>query len=268
MATKTWYLDSKNFGGSTTYVFFTGDESQISTGVNLTNTGWNVGTNNDNTYALLENGNEVSRNTFSSLEPAGPTAATLGETNSTFNNTYNNTTTTIVLENHITLAFPYNAVFENGEPWTLNLDVLADNRSWTGSAQGRLKAQFYKTVFSSAGTASTTQLEDSTNGTNWINSNTITNLTTTAEQTCTINFTPSGIPPAGGGTGFWQIFNGDKTISTASSSGYMSIALMWEVVNGMTGGRNNSCDAMLVTGTNTNSTLVSPPFRKKIYATQ
>lgn len=273
MATKTWYLNARNLGSGTQFLFFDSDLSDVPSGTNLSETAWRVGRNSSGNYAEMEQGTEISENNFSTTLPTTPSTGVRIETptapDDTFQNTYNTTGEIIIPQSYIAFAFPYNAVFTNGGTWTLTLDVIADRRSWQGGA-GRLIAKFYKMVFNGNNNSFlATQLEDSSNGTNWINGSTVSNLTTSAAQTCTINFTPSGIPPAGGGTGFWQIFNGDRTISTASASGYMAIALVWEITTGNSGaGRNRNCDAIITYGTNTSSQLVSPSFRRKIYATQ
>jgi len=258
MATKTWYLDSKNFGGSTTYAFFTGDLSQISSGVNHTNTGWNMGRNGAGNYALMDNGNEVSRNNFSSGTPSSSTSTNI-ESNSTFNNTYNDTATTIVPVSGISLAFPYNAQFDTGS-WSLNLDVRADNRSWQNGA-GRIIGKMWYSVFNSNGTWTQSQISTSENGTGWVNGSTISNLTTSTEQTCSMTLTPTSA----------LTLAANKSSSSAGSNqcGYLTFELAWEITTAIAGRSvNNNCDAMLQTGTNTSSELISPAFRKKIYATQ
>jgi len=262
MATKTWYLDSKSFGGSTTYAFFTGDLSQISSGVNHTNTGWNMGRNGAGNYALMDNGNEVSRNNFSSGTPSSSTSTNI-ESNSTFNNTYNDTATTIVPVSGISLVFPYNAVFDDGN-WLLDLDVRAETRSWPAGA-GRIIGKMWYSVFNSNGTWTQTQVINVGVGTGWVNGSTISNLTTSTAQTCSIVFDPGGVVPE------TITLAANKSSSTAgkNSCGYLTFELAWEITTAI-GGRTiyNSCDAMLQTGTGTSSTLTSPTFRKKISVTQ
>jgi len=262
MATKTWYLDSKNFGGSTTYAFLTGDLSQIAAGVNHTNTGWNIGTTGSGNYALMSNGSEVSRGTFSSGTPSSSTSTNI-ETNSTFNNTYNDTETTIVPVSGISLVFPYNAVFDDGN-WTLDLDVRAESRSWSGGS-GRIIGKMWYSVFNSNGTWTQTQVVSVGVGTGWVNGTTISNLTTSTAQTCSIDFDPGGVLPE------TITLAANKSSSTAgkNSCGYLTFELAWEIITAIGGGgRNNSCDVTLQTGTGTNSALTSPTFRKKISVTQ
>lgn len=256
MATKTWYLDSKSFGGSTTYAFLTGDLSQIASGVNHTNTGWNMGRVASGNYALMDNGSEVNRTNFSSGTPSSSTSTYI-ETNSTFSNAYNDTATTIIPVSGISLVFPYNAQFDTGS-WSLDLDVRAESRFWTGG-EGRIIAKMWYSVFNSNGTWTQSQISTSESGTGWVNGSTITNLQTSTAQTCSMTFTPTSA----------LTLAANKSSSSAGSNqcGYLTFELAWEITTQI-GGRSNNCDATLQTGTSTNSVLTSPAFRKKISVTQ
>ena len=266
MATKTWYIDSKGFGGATTYTFLTGDISQIASGSNYTNSGWNVGRTGAGNYALLDNGSEVSRNSFSSGTPASSTS-TFSETNSTFNNTTNDTATTIIPQSGITFAFPYNAVFDTGD-WTLTLDLQAQSRQWQGGG-GRPIAKFWKSYFNSNGTWTQTQIQDLNAGSGWILGSTVSNLSSSASTTSTITLSPDAINPnSGWREPYTRTYLGDKT-EASSRSGYLTVELAWEITTAIGGGgANNNCDVKIMFGTNTESKLVSPNFRRKIYATQ
>jgi len=258
MATKTWYLEQPSNG----YLYFVEDSSAPASGVNYSNSGWNVGRNGSGNYALMSNGSEVSENSFSSGSPSSSTT-TDTTTDTTYNNTYNDTSTTVVPVSGITLAYPYNAVFDDGN-WLLDLDVQADNRSWS-SGQGRIIGKMWYSVFNSNGTWTQTQIVNVGVGTGWVNGSSISGLSTSSSQTCSIDFDPGGVLPE------TITLAANKSSSTAgkNSCGYLTFELAWEITVDMSGGgRNRACDAMIMYGTNTSSTLTSPSFRKKIYATQ
>lgn len=257
MAVKTWYGDSKSFGGATTYFFFTGDQGALSSGSNYSNTGWNVGQTNTNNFALLDNGTEVNRNTFSAGIQNSSTA-TLTETNQTiYGNAYNDNTVAVIPQSGISLVFPYNAVFDYGT-WTFSFDVQAQNR---GSGQdGRMHMKLWKSVFNSNGTWSQTQINDDGiggAGTGWKVSNTVTNLSTTVSQTCTMTITNSSPSPR-------VMLSGDKTNSTAATGGYLTVELQWEITGRASGGGSNNADVLIMHGTGTNTTITSPNYRRRV----
>jgi len=251
MAIKTWYGDSKSFGGATTYFFFTGDQGALSGGSNYSNTGWNVGQNAANNYALLDNGSEVSRNSFSAgIRPSS--TATFVETGQTiYGNAYNDNTVVVIPQSGINLVYPYNAVFSAGT-WTFSFDVQADNTA--RGQDGRMHMKLWKSVFNSNGTWSQTQISDSTNGTNWIVSNTVTNLSTTVSQTCTMTLTTSAP----------LMLSGEKTNSTAATGGYLTVELQWQVTGAASGGGSNNADVVIMHGTGTNTTITSPQYRRRV----
>lgn len=276
---KTWYLDSKSFGGNTTYLFWAKDESSVASGSNLSNTGWNMGREPINSNAFMVNGDEVNRNDFTTGNTgAGPTT-TSTEASSVYCNTWDNsaggdypTGPAVVGLSGITNAYPFDAVVDpftplpgeiSAAPWTISLDVIADSRSWTNSGAGYIIFFMFRTVFAANGTW-TRQLYGTAT------SNTITGLTTNTAQTLTANLNATaGQSPA------LQYFNGGISRSTTPSltdrsltTGYFTISCKWvvDVANGG-GGANRNCDAMILYGLGTNSKITSTIFKKPVSLT-
>ena len=276
---KTWLLDSKSFGGGTTYLFWAKDESSVSSGSNLSNTGWNVGREPVGSSAMMENGSEVSRNGFTTGNIGSGGTNTYIETNSVYCNTWNNsaggdypTGPAVIAQTGITNAYPFDAVVDpfspppgelSGVPWTISLDVIADSRSWESSAEGYVVFYMFRTIFAANGTWSRDLYGTA-------NSSTVTGLTTNTAQTLTADLSATS-----GQSAALQHFNGGISKSSTPSlsdrsliTGYFTITCKWviSVANGG-GGRDRNCDAMILYGTGTNSKITSSVFKKPVSLT-
>jgi hypothetical protein len=266
MATRTWYLNEVNFGGANNHVFWDRDLSSIPSGINYTSTGWNVGRTSASNFALLENGSEVSRNTFSSTEPAATSSGT--DTNVTtftsqtvYGNCYDDNSVTLVPLKSIALLFPYNVVFEPGD-FTFDFVVQANSRA--SGQGGRVAVQLFRGFFEYAsGTGSNydrtliTKYSGSSATLTWAVGTTVTNLTTTTAQTSSITYdaapllNPSSIELSGG--------------KAAAGTAYLGCDVYWEITNSVGGsGANNSCDVLLMYGTS-GTKFTSPNFRKRAF---
>lgn len=281
MATKTWYLNQRTYA-STNYLFLDPNESDVPSGINRSDSGWNSGRNNAGNTAWMDNSTEVARGDFSSSTTSPDFSAGNVDTptgiSSEFHNIVANVNPTLtgtsgigIPRTAVMFTVPFNAVVEGGSQWTLTLDVAANSRAWPGSGQGRLILEAYKIYMTDTSglTVSPTQIELSETGLNYQVSSTVTGLSTNvnSKQTLTLNYTPTGVAPnSGWRLGYWETYIGRKTEST-SRSGFLALALGWEIVTSISGGGgNNRCDVNILYGTGTNSKLVSAPFRKKVYA--
>ena len=281
MATKTWYLNQRTYG-TTNYLFLDPNESDVPSGINRSDSGWEQGRNSAGDTAWMDNGNEVRQSEFvqsttapdfSSFNVDTPTGISSEFHNiiAAVNPTITGTSGIGIPRTAVMFTVPFNAIVEGESQWTLTLDVAANSRAWPGSAQGRLILEAYKIYMTDTSGLSVfpTQLGFSETGSDYQVSDTVTGLSTNVnnKQTVTLNYTPTGVDPnSGWRLGYWETYLGTKTEAT-SRSGFLALALGWEVVTQIGGGgANNRCDVNILYGTGTNSKLVSAPFRKKVYA--
>lgn len=252
MATKTWYLDSKNFGGNTTYLAWSGDTTQVGTAEAYSNSGWNVGRNAAGNFAPLENGSEVSRNAFQSGTPVLNTSSVFVETGtSTFSNCFDDATKMLVPQGGIALSFPYNAIIPAGT-WTMSIPVQAQNRA--NGQDGRMVSSLFRGFFrSSDNSMPFTQLSALATS---VSSSVVTNLTTTVSQSCVTNFNVAQDVQIGG-----------NEVSTSNAYfGYIIVFTGWLITGaGGGGGAGNQNDVIIRYGTN--ATLTTPEFKKRAYHT-
>lgn len=273
MATKTWYINEITYDG-TDYLFLDPDESNVPVGINRSSTGWEPGRKGVGDAAWMDNGDEVNDGDFASVvgDPDF-TSSNIDEPASTPTEFANiaGSVGLAVPRTAVIFTVPFNAIIEGGNAWTLTLDVAANSRAWPGSGEGRLILRAYKISFELSGgtaVANTTEIElDGVTG--FTTGTTVTGLSTNLDnkQTTTVTYTPTGVDPNSGWRyGYWETYVGRRT-ETSSRSGYLALALGWEVVTAIGGsGANNRCDVNILYGTGTNSKLVSAPFRKKVYA--
>lgn len=263
MATRTWYLNEVNFGGATNRSMWTRDVSDLTSGANYSDTGWNVGRTNTDNYALLVNGDEVSRNDFSSTVPSSlaSTSVDTFTSQSTYGNCFDDNTVTLIHQSSIAIAFPYNVQFDSGT-FTFNFVVQAQSRA-AGQA-GKVSLKLWKGYFDyNAGSGQEfvqTQIPHYVGNSvvsGFIDGTTTGSITTSATQTSTVTINPfnsSNIQPL--------IIEGNRTTGT---NGYLVAEVYWHITSSVGGGGgNNSCDVMLMHGTS-GSNFTSPNFRKRAF---
>lgn len=274
--TKRWYLNSVNLGGATTYLFWDEDFDNVPSGSNYSNSGWNVGRNNAGNYARLDNGSEVSRNSFSgSLPTAGADDSVFNENSASIEgNAYDDDgTNTVVAQRYITTRKPFHATYWDYD-WdvdispfqygsvTVSLDVQADSRA--NGQDGRIQFHLYKSFFTyNGGTSSLSKiLLDSTStpiGTYLGVGSTVTNLTTTTSQTSS----------GGYGINASAYDTAGTRVNSNLGYGYLMTEIVWEITGaGGGGGAGNNNDVILMYGQSTSSYMEITRTSKRIHATQ
>lgn len=230
MATKTWYINQINVGGTNPNRLWWDGDPQAGLITQATSvTGWTVAKTAAARYAILNNGTEAASGTFTTTISPDNTAPVV-------NNSYPSTAIytppdLLSTTDSITTLYEYNGYFPAGN-WVFSFPMIAVTTG--GTQDGRIGLRVFKAPRSGTAFGTTTELT----GARQVGT-TVTNLATATTQTSTVTWAAPAF-----------FLNNE----------FLIVKIAWEIT-GQAG--SNTSDVLFRYGSG--CTMVSPTFRSREY---